>query len=130
VLLDDEDAGADAADGELLVAIDLRRLGLHSLDPGGRRTFPEECGERLDRRPGALDVRQHRPVLTIAYPAEDPQLARPAEDGIAETDPLDPAPNYRPQGSLRFAHESEGDVGIYSIGFFRHGYERGDRSRS
>src|SRR3954447_18208589 len=39
VLLDDEDAGANAADGELLVALDLRFLDLDRLDGGARRAF-------------------------------------------------------------------------------------------
>jgi len=38
MLLDDEDAGADAADRELLVALDRRRLRLDLLDPREGRT--------------------------------------------------------------------------------------------
>jgi hypothetical protein len=49
VLLDDEGAGADAADRELLVALRLDLLALDALDPGGRRPLGEEGEQLLDR---------------------------------------------------------------------------------
>ena len=52
VLLDDEDAGADAADRELLVPLGLLRLDLDAGDPGARRPLPQEGDEIVDRRPG------------------------------------------------------------------------------
>ena len=49
VLLDDEDAGADAADRELLVALGLDALDLDRLDPAPPRPLVEERDQLLDR---------------------------------------------------------------------------------
>ena len=65
VLLDDEDAGGDAADGELLVALDFDGLDLQALD------------ERVD----VLALRVEAAVVR-AHPAEHAQLARPREERV------------------------------------------------
>ncbi len=91
MLLDDEGAGADAADRELLVLFDLRRLGRNVLDLRPRRPLAQEGEQPIDRLLGPLGVDAHRPVLLIPHPAQDPELARPSHRRFAEADALDRA---------------------------------------
>ncbi len=63
VLLDDEGAGADAADRELLVSLDLGLLDFDVLDARRARSFAQELDQPLDRRFGALGMDEHSPVL-------------------------------------------------------------------
>ena len=89
VLLDDEDAGADAADRELLVALDLDALDLDLGDPCGRRALAQERDQLLDRRLGSLGVDEHAAVLAVAHPAHHARARAPAATRrVAEADAL------------------------------------------
>ncbi len=98
VLLNDEDAGADAADRELLVALDLDALARHLGDPGARRPLAKEVQQRLDRGLRALGVDEHLALLPVADPAQHAQLVRPAQCRFAEADALHRAAHGRPHG--------------------------------
>ena len=78
VLLDDEDAGADAADRELLVAFDLGRLDLDAGHLGAGGALAQERDQPCDRRLGALGVDEHLAVLAVAHPARARRAPRPA----------------------------------------------------
>ena len=75
VLLDDEHPGADAADRELLVALDTRALG--------RNVITEERDERPHRIRRALGMDLPRQ----SHPAHDRQLARLGDHGV-RVDPI------------------------------------------
>lgn len=102
VLLDDEDAGADAADRELLVPLDLCRLGRHRLDSRAARPLFEKGDELIDGRRRSLGVDPHRPVIFVAHPAEGAEAARPPLRRVAEADALDAAADHD-SNRLRFA---------------------------
>ncbi len=70
MLLDDEHPGADAADRELLVALDARALGPDAVAQE-RRKGPHRLGRAL-----GVDL-SGRP-----HPAHDPQLAGPGHHGL------------------------------------------------
>ena len=76
MLLNDEDAGADPADGELLVALYLRRLHLDRLDPGRRRPLSQEPDQFVDGRRRALGMNRHGAVVGVPNPAENAELTR------------------------------------------------------
>ena len=89
VLADDEPAGRDAADGELLVAFDLRRLDVDVLDRGRRAGPLKDRLERVDRVGRALGVHAHRPVAgVVAHPAQDAEVAGAPHGEVAEADAL------------------------------------------
>jgi hypothetical protein len=78
VLLDDEGAGADAADRELLMALDLDVLDRDPVHPRRGRSLVEELDQPPNRLLPTLGVDAHSPVLFIAHPAhhlESPCLA-------------------------------------------------------
>ena len=77
VLLHDEDAGADAADRELLVALGLDVLA------GDRAAPLQKRRQRVDRGLGPLGVQLEGAVLAVAHPAEHAELARPVHDRLA-----------------------------------------------
>src|SRR3954451_14060115 len=96
VLLDDEDAGADAAEGELLMALGLDGFGLEVAHLRRRRPLAQEVGEARDRIGSPLGMDEDAAVLGVPHPAENPELARSPRDRIAEADPLDPPSRRRP----------------------------------
>jgi hypothetical protein len=117
VLLNDEGTGADAADRELLMALDLDALDGHLGRPCGRRPLPQERDQLLDRRPGPLGMDEHGAVLRVPHPTHHPEPMRPPQHGVAVPDAVhlpahDPThgrrtgvrslvhgPNYRCSGS-------------------------------
>ncbi len=88
VLLHDEDPGADAADRELLMALDRDRLDLDRGDARERRALLQEGHELLERRPAALGVHLHAAVVGVAHPAHHLELARATDGRLAEADTL------------------------------------------
>ena len=88
VLLDDEGAGTDAADRELLVALDLDRRARHLGDPCGGRPLLQESHQFLHRRLRPLGVDEQVPVLPVAHPAHDAQLVSPPQRRVAKPDAL------------------------------------------
>ena len=101
-----KDAGADAADRELLVALDLQPLALHLGDPRGGRSLAKEGDQLLDRLLGALGVDPHRAVLVVSNPAHDPEPARLRARRFAEADPLHIAADDGAEGYPLFVRAS------------------------
>ena len=95
VLLHDEDAGAHATDGELLVALDPDLVHGQICDGAARRAVAQEGDERLDSGRGALRVHGHGAVVFVAHPAHDAQLTRAPPGALPEPDALDGATENR-----------------------------------
>ena len=72
VLLDDEGARADAADRELLVALDLPLRDVDPLHLRPARPLAEPLNQRVDRLIRPLGMDEHGPVLLVPHPAEHP----------------------------------------------------------
>ena len=75
VLLDDEDACADATRRELLVALDRDPFDLDILDARPVRAAAQEGRELVERRRGALGMNLSAAVLAEAHPAGQLELA-------------------------------------------------------
>src|ERR1700679_3958023 len=88
VCLDYEDSGADAADRELLVTLRRDPLDRDLGDSRGRRPFMQEGPQTLERALGSLGVHAHAAVLTVAHPAQHPELVCPSDRRISKTDAL------------------------------------------
>src|SRR5215203_1125539 len=100
VLLDDEGAGADAADGELLMSLDLGGLNLDLLHFTPRRSLPEELEQLVDGCLRPLGVDRDAAVLGVADPAEGAALAGAPDRRFAEADALNSAAQDRPNRFL------------------------------
>ena len=99
VLLDDERAGAHAANRELLVALDRDILDRHAVDLRSPRPRAQECDQLLDARRETLGVHRHAAVVGVAHPAAHAQASRPPSRRFAKADPLHGARDGRPDGA-------------------------------
>jgi hypothetical protein len=86
VLLDHEDAGADAADGELLVTLDARRLAGDGRSAGRARAAADEVQKLLDASTVAFGVDEQAAVVAGAHPSGHRELASASDGGF--DDPL------------------------------------------
>ena len=89
VFLDDEDAGADPANRELLMPLHAGLFRLDRIDARARRSVVQEGNQLLQRRPLALGVQHDRAGLAVAHPAVDGQLTGARNRRLAEADALD-----------------------------------------
>ena len=81
VLLDDEDAGRDAADGELLVALDAGAGDVDARHRGALGAVAEEADELVDGRRVALGVDWARAAVAVAHPAVEAEGAGRLDGG-------------------------------------------------
>ena len=98
VLLDDKHARRDAADRELLVALDGGLFGLDVRNVRARWSAPQVCEKLLDGCRRALDMGDDGAVGAVGDPAEQAQFLRAAAGRVAEADPLDFAVDRRAEG--------------------------------
>ena len=89
VLLDDETACGDAADGELLVALGAHGGDLEVGDASGGGTAGEELAQSAERRRIALGVESDGSIGFVANPAVQAQSAGLLDHGSPEADALD-----------------------------------------
>src|ERR1043166_1287247 len=101
VLLDDENAGADAADRELLMAFDLGLLDLDVGDLGAPRPLAEEGDQLLHPALGSLGVDQHAAVLGVPNPPHRPQPLRPSQRRVPIADALHSPTHHGPHRRRR-----------------------------
>lgn len=88
MLLEDECAGADPADCELLVSLNcdlFERDARDACEPRAVVKVGDELGERLL---GALGVNVHAAVLAVAHPAHEPECARTPDRRFAKPNAL------------------------------------------
>lgn len=95
MLLNDEDACVDAANGELLMSLYLGRLGLRFRDPRPPRPLAEEDDQRGDRLGRALCMHADAAVVLVPHPSHDAEVAGPPHRRVAETHPLHRAASAR-----------------------------------
>jgi hypothetical protein len=96
VLLDDEGAGADPADRELLMALDPNVLDRHLAGTGAPRPFAEEGHQPLNRPRGPLGMDEHAAVLRVAHPPHHAEPVGPPQRRVAISDALHGAAHDRP----------------------------------
>ena len=98
VLLDDEHTGTDAADGELLVALDAGIAELARHDARASGAPAEESDQLLDRGGGPLGVDRRRAVGFVSNPAHHAESSR-ARRRVASRYPT-PCTEPRPHPGL------------------------------
>jgi hypothetical protein len=89
VLLHDEDPRADAAHGELLVALRRDRLDLEIPHVRERGAATQEFRELVHGRRGALAMHANGAVGLVSHPTGQPELARPRDRRLAKPHALD-----------------------------------------
>ena len=106
VLLEDEDAGANAADRELLVALDPDRFDRNLSNPRSRRSLAQKLQQLLDAGPRSLHVDENAPVLRVSHPTHRAEPPRLPQRRLPVPDPLHPTTEDGPHGDSPFDSSS------------------------